>query len=88
MAGGILTATAKKTVEQKLLEKQEQIAAQLKAIADKKKSAQREKDARLDQLIGTVCRADKALHETIKAALDRGVKAPKDREFLKAEGWL
>jgi len=86
--GTAITGRHKKTLEEKLLEKQAQIAARLAVIADKKKSADREKLARLDRLIGATCRADETLHESIKAALAKIVKAPRDREFLKVEGWL
>lgn len=82
------SAGYKKTLEEKLQEKQAQIAARLKAIADKKATERRERDARLDRIIGAACRADKAFHDTIKAVLATGVTSPKDREFLKVEGWL
>jgi hypothetical protein len=79
---------SKRTLEQKLQEQQEQIAARLAGIAAKRKADTRERMARLDQIIGAVCRADQSLHETIKEALGKGARAPKDREFLRVEGWL
>ena len=84
----LATVSHRKTLEEKLHEKQTQIAARLAVIAQKKKSVEREKLARLDRIIGAACRADESLHDAIKAALDRGVKAPKDREFLKIEAWI
>ena len=57
------------------------------AIATTRKVETREKESRLDRIIGAACRADKTIHESVKAAL-RGVKSPADREFLKTEGWL
>jgi len=78
----------KKTIEERLKQKQAEIAARLAAIEGRKKSAEREKNARLDRIIGAACRADETMRDAINAALSRNTKAPKDREFLKVEGWL
>jgi hypothetical protein len=77
----------RETVEEKLLRRQAEIAARLHVIATTRKVETREKEARLDRIIGAACRADKTIHESVKAAL-KGVKSPADREFLKTEGWL
>ena len=81
------TAGRRETLEEKLLRRQAEIAARLHAIATTRKVENREKEARLDRIIGAACRADKTIHESVKAAL-KGVKPPADREFLKMEGWL
>ena len=81
------TAGRRETLEEKLLRRQAEIAARLHAIATTRKVETREKEARLDRIIGAACRADKTIHESVKAAL-KGVKSPADREFLKTEGWL
>jgi hypothetical protein len=79
--------TRRETLEQKLKRRQAEIAARLHTIATTKKAEAREREARLDRIIGTACRADKAMHESIRMHL-KSVKAPSDREFLKIEGWL
>src|SRR5580700_328310 len=65
------------TLEDKLKRRQAEIAARLHDIATKKKAENRERDARLDRIIGAACRADKAVHESVRAAL-KGVKTPAD----------
>ena len=77
----------RETLEEKLRRRQAEIAARLQAIATRKKEEFREKEARLDRVIGAACRADKAMHESNRLAL-KGVRVPADREFLKIEGWL
>jgi hypothetical protein len=81
------SAGRRETLEEKLKRRQAEIAARLQAIATRKKEEFRDKEARLDRVIGAACRADKTIHESIRLAL-KGVKAPADREFLKIEGWL
>jgi chaperonin cofactor prefoldin len=78
----------KKTLEQKLQEKQEVIAARLATIAARRKADTRERMARLDRIIGAACRADESMRAAVIASLHRTVKVPADREFLKIEGWL
>jgi hypothetical protein len=78
----------KKTVEDRLLEKQAQIAARLAGIAAKRRTESRERMARLDRIVGAACRADTTMQDRIKEALNKAVKSPPDREFLKTEGWL
>lgn len=77
----------RETLEERLKLRQAQIAARLHAIATQKKAETREREARLDGIIGAACRADKTTHDSVKRAL-KGVKLPADREFLKIEGWL
>jgi hypothetical protein len=81
------SAGRRETLEEKLKRRQAEIAARLQAIATRRKEEFRDKEARLDRVIGAACRADKSLHEGIKTAL-KSVKTPADREFLKIEGWL
>ena len=81
------SAGRRETLEEKLKRLQAEIAARLQAIAARRKEEFREKEARLDRVIGAACRADKTMHENIRATL-KSVKAPADRGFLKIEGWL
>jgi len=80
-------ARRSEAMEEKLKRRQAEIAARLHAIATTRRVENREREARLDRIIGTACRADKAMYEGIKTAL-KAVKSPADREFLKIEGWL
>jgi hypothetical protein len=77
----------RESTEEKLKRRQAEIAARLHDIATRKKVESRERGSRLDRIIGTACRADSNMHDSIKTAL-RAVKSPADREFLKIEGWL
>ncbi len=77
----------RETLEDKLRRQQAEIAARLQAIASRRKEENREKELRLDRIVGAACRAEKSMQEAIKAAL-KNVKLPADREFLKTEGWL
>jgi DNA anti-recombination protein RmuC len=81
------SAGRRETLEEKLKRRQAEIAARLQAIATHKKEEFREKERRLDRIIGAACRNDESMREDIKAALNK-VKSPADREFLKIEGWL
>ena len=81
------SAGRRETLEDKLKRRQAEISARLHAIATRRKLENREKDERLDRIIGAACRADKTMHEAVKTAL-KNVKVPADREFLKTEGWL
>ena len=56
--------------------------------AHRKLTEQRKRQAQLDSIIGAACRAEEPLHEFVRAALDKHFREPKQRAFLKAEGWL
>ena len=69
-----------------------QLAAQIAQAERTHKAKSRKEDTRLKVLVGAAILADVALHpETragVQAVLQRGITAPRDREFLTAKGWL
>ena len=75
-----------------LRKKREQIAARIAAEEATLNAKARKEDTRLKVLVGAAILADVALHpETragVEAILQRAIKAPRDREFLKTKGWL
>ena len=81
-----------KTKLEALKEKQAKVAAQIAQIEARGKAEDRKRDTRLKVLVGAACLADCAIHDDTKVmlrmVLERAVKAPRDREFLKAAGWL
>ena len=87
-----MTTTQPKTKLEALKEKQAKIHARIAEIEARGKAENRKRDTRLKVLVGAACLADAAIHgdtkATVRAVLERAVKAPRDREFLKAAGWL
>ena len=85
-------SNGKKSKLETLLEKQAQIAAQIAEAQRLENAKARKRDTRLKVIVGAACLADAAIHDdlktTVRAVLERAVTAPRDREFLKAEGWL
>lgn len=75
-----------------LREKERKLKAQIAALEAQAKAKERKEDTRLKVIMGAALLADSALHpETaafVSAVLTRAVKAERDREFLKAKGWL
>lgn len=71
-----------------LLEQQRQLTAQKRDLASQQRAEARKRNARVDAMIASACRADPAIHEAVRIALDKHVKEPNARAFLKAEGWL
>ena len=70
----------------------EQLKARIAKIEAKQAAQARKEETRLKVLIGAALLADAKLNEKtaalIRAVLPRAVAAPRDREFLKAKGWL
>ena len=75
-----------------LRKRQERINAQIAAEEAREKAQARKDDTRLKVLVGAAFLADAAVHEEtragVRAVLEKGITAPRDREFLKAKGWL
>jgi len=75
-----------------LRKREASIKAQIAQLEASAKARQRKEDTRLKVLVGAAILADVALHpETragVEAILKRAIVAPRDREFLKAKGWL
>lgn len=78
------------------LEKLRERAAKLKAQIAQQEAAEgarkRKEDTRLKVLVGAAILADTELHPETRAGVEtvlkRAITAPRDREFLKAKGWL
>ena len=75
-----------------LLEKKAQLEKQIAAEQARETAKARKEDTRLKVIVGAAILADIKLHpETrgaVVAVLQKGVTAPRDREFLKSKGWL
>jgi len=76
-----------------LLEKQrERIQARIAEEEAKLKSKTRKEDTRLKILVGAAFINDAEHHPetraSVSAVLERGITIDRDREFLKAKGWL
>jgi hypothetical protein len=75
-----------------LREKYKKVQAQIGQLEAKDKTKARREDTRLKVLIGAAFLADSEHHEEtrggIKAVLERAITASRDRDFLKAKGWL
>jgi hypothetical protein len=86
------TSNGKKSKLETLREKHAQLAAQIAEAKRLESAKARKMDTRLKVVVGAACLADAAMHEDTKAAvravLERAVKAPRDRQFLKEQGWL
>jgi hypothetical protein len=69
-----------------------QLAARIAEAEASQKARVRKEDTRLKVLVGAAILADISLHPEaragIKAVLQRAITAARDREFLKAKGWL
>ena len=87
-----MTESKPKTTLEALKVKQAKLQARINEIEARGKAENRKRDTRLKVLVGASCLADAAIHDdinaTVRAVLERAVKAPRDREFLKAAGWL
>jgi hypothetical protein len=68
------------------------IQARIAELERREKAQSRKEDTRLKLIVGAACLADSALHEETRTRLrgivEKAVKAPRDREFLKSKGWL
>jgi hypothetical protein len=75
-----------------LRQRQAALNAQIAELEAREKARRRKEDTRLKVLVGAAILADVELHpETragVQAILKRAITAPRDREFLKAKGWL
>ena len=87
-----MTESKPKSKLEILKEKTAKLQARINEIEARGKAENRKRDTRLKVLVGAACLADAAIHgdtkATVRAVLERAVKAPRDREFLKAAGWL
>jgi muramidase (phage lysozyme) len=75
-----------------LRQRKARLEAQIAAIEAAEKAKQRKEDTRLKVLVGAGILADTTKHpETrggIETVLRRAITADRDREFLKAKGWI
>jgi septal ring factor EnvC (AmiA/AmiB activator) len=75
-----------------LRQRADKLKAQIAQLEAAESARKRKEDTRLKVLVGAATLADVELHpETragVEAVLKRGIVAPRDREFLKAKGWL
>jgi hypothetical protein len=75
-----------------LRQRKARLEAQIAAIEAAEKAKQRKEDTRLKVLVGAGILADITKHpETrggIETVLRRAITAERDREFLKAKGWI
>jgi large subunit ribosomal protein L7/L12 len=75
-----------------LRKRQEEIRAKIAEEESKRRKREEKEDTRLKLLVGSAVLADIEKTPETKAALlavvERGITAPKDREFLKSKGWL
>lgn len=86
------TSTPTNATLDALRKRHRHIAARIAAVESSQKARARKDDTRLKILVGAAILADLSLHpETraeLKAVLQRAITAQRDREFLKAKGWL
>jgi len=72
--------------------RQAQILARISKLENQEKSQARKDDTRLKILVGAGMLADAELHPQlqgqIRQVLSRSITAERDRDFLKAKGWL
>jgi hypothetical protein len=90
-AAGVGRRRGPKTLEARLEElvlAEERLAQAKKALLVEQRAESRKRLARIDALIGSVCRNDRSTHDAVKAALARGVNDPKLIAMLRAEGWV
>lgn len=75
-----------------LKQRAEQLKARIAKIEAKQAAQARKEDTRLKVVVGAALLADAKLHpETVnllRSVLPRAVTSPRDRDFLKAKGWL
>lgn len=81
------------TQKNKLETLQEQkagIEARIAEIEARTKARIRKEDTRLKIIVGAACLADSSLRDetqkSLRGILEKAVKAPRDREFLKSKG--
>lgn len=82
----------KSSTAENLRAKIAKLQARVADIERREKAQQRRDDTRLKVIVGAGILADTEKNpETragVKAVLERAITAPRDREFLKAKGWL
>ena len=87
-----MTESKPKSTPEVLKEKQGKLQARINQIEARGKAENRKRDTRLKVLVGAACLADAAIHDDtrnmLRGIVERAVKAPRDREFLKSKGWL
>ncbi len=75
-----------------LNEQKAKLEARIAELERQNNAQARKDDTRLKVIVGASCLADAALHDEtrhlVRSVLEKAVKAPRDREFLKAKGWL
>lgn len=75
-----------------LKQRENQLKAKIAKIEARKVAEARKEDTRLKVLVGAALLADAKLNAAtvnfLRAVLPRAVVAPRDRDFLKAKGWL
>jgi hypothetical protein len=85
-------SNGKKSKIETLREQQAKIQARIAEIERAETAKARKEDTRLKVVVGAACMADAAIHDdtrnTLRGIVERAVKAPRDREFLKSKGWL
>lgn len=86
-----MTKTSNEKLEA-LKKREAQLKAKITALQAREAAQARKEDTRLKVLVGAALLADANLHaETLnllRAVLPRAVVAQRDRDFLKAKGWL
>jgi hypothetical protein len=75
-----------------LREKNARIGARIAEFEARLGARSQRADKRLNVIVGTACLADASLHANtrtlLRGILEDAVKAPRDRQFFKAKGWL
>jgi len=81
-----------KTKLELLKRKRDQLQACIAEIEAKSKAQARKEETRLKVIAGAACLADAVIRDEtkgmVRVILDRAVKAPRDRDFLKSKEWL
>lgn len=75
-----------------LREKKARIVARIAELESRVSARSQRSDMRLKVIVGTACLADASVDDNmrnlLRGILESAVKAPRDRQFLKAKGWL
>jgi hypothetical protein len=74
-----------------IIHAKQRIAEAERAIIAKQRAAARARQESLERMIGAACMADRANADTfaaVRAALDKHFADDKNRNLLRAEGWL